>query len=108
MRLKKPDSQILLGTIYAILLLRLVMAGIDIRTVAELMGHKTIQMTMRYAHLAPEYKLDAVLKLGAYDPAVKKNVVTFPRRHRKGRRISVATKMATGSNSGVRRAASKT
>ncbi|MGA7080030.1 MAG: site-specific integrase [Terriglobales bacterium] len=27
---------------------RLVMAGVDIRTVAELMGHKTIQMTMRY------------------------------------------------------------
>jgi integrase len=26
---------------------RLVMAGVDIRTVAESMGHKTIQMTMR-------------------------------------------------------------
>jgi integrase len=26
---------------------RLVMAGVDIRTVQELMGHKTIQMTMR-------------------------------------------------------------
>jgi len=42
---------------------RLVMAGVDIRTVAELMGHKTIQMTMRYAHLAPEYKLAAVERL---------------------------------------------
>jgi hypothetical protein len=31
----------------------LVMAGVDIRTVQELMGHKTIQVTMRYAHLAP-------------------------------------------------------
>lgn len=29
------------------------MAGVELRTVAELMGHKTIQMTMRYAHLAP-------------------------------------------------------
>jgi site-specific recombinase XerD len=28
---------------------RLVMAGVDIRTVAQLMGHRTIQMTMRYA-----------------------------------------------------------
>jgi site-specific recombinase XerD len=36
---------------------RLVMAGFDLRTVAELMGHKTIQMTMRYAHLAPAHKL---------------------------------------------------
>jgi site-specific recombinase XerD len=35
---------------------RLVMAGVDIRTVAELMGHKSLQMTMRYAHLAPEHK----------------------------------------------------
>ena len=39
---------------------RLVMAGVDLRTVAELMGHKTIQMTMRYAHLAPAHKLAAV------------------------------------------------
>jgi site-specific recombinase XerD len=29
---------------------RLVMAGVDLRTVQELMGHKTIQMTVRYAH----------------------------------------------------------
>ncbi len=42
---------------------RLVMAGVDIRTVAELMGHKTIQMTMRYAHLAPEHNLAAVERL---------------------------------------------
>ncbi len=34
---------------------RLVMAGVDIRTVAELMGHRSIQMTMRYAHLAQQH-----------------------------------------------------
>ncbi|MGB8065201.1 MAG: site-specific integrase [Candidatus Sulfotelmatobacter sp.] len=39
---------------------RLVMGGVDLRTVAELMGHKTIQMTMRYAHLAPAHKQAAV------------------------------------------------
>jgi site-specific recombinase XerD len=39
---------------------RLVMAGADLRTVAELMGHKTIQMTMRYAHLAPAHTLAAI------------------------------------------------
>ena len=27
---------------------RLVMVGVDLRTVAELMGHKSLQMTMRY------------------------------------------------------------
>src|SRR2546425_13187528 len=44
---------------------RLVMAGVDLRTVAELMGHKTIQMTMRYAHLAPAHTLAAVERLVA-------------------------------------------
>jgi integrase len=47
---------------------RLVMADVDIRTVAELMGHKSIQMTMRYAHLAPEHKLVAVERLAGYNP----------------------------------------
>ena len=42
---------------------RLVMAGVDIRTVAALMGHATIGMTMRYSHLAPEHTQAAVDKL---------------------------------------------
>jgi len=42
---------------------RLVMAGVDLRTVQELMGHKTIQMTLRYAHLAPQHLLAAVQRL---------------------------------------------
>jgi integrase len=42
---------------------RLVMAGVDIRTVQELMGHKTIQMTLRYSHLAPQHQLEAVQRL---------------------------------------------
>ncbi len=42
---------------------RLVMAGVDIRTVQELMGHKTIVTTMRYAHLAPGHQSEAVERL---------------------------------------------
>ena len=42
---------------------RLVMAGVDIRTVAELMGHQSIQMTMRYSHLGPEHNAAAVARL---------------------------------------------
>lgn len=38
----------------------LVMAGIDITTVKELLGHKTLTMTLRYAHLAPSHKVKAV------------------------------------------------
>jgi Phage integrase family len=40
---------------------RLVMAGVDLRT--ELMGHKTIAMTLRYSHLSPAHQLDAVQRL---------------------------------------------
>ncbi len=39
---------------------QLVMAGIDITTVKELLGHKTLTMTLRYAHLAPAHKVKAV------------------------------------------------
>jgi len=42
---------------------RLVMAGVDIRTVQELLGHKTIQVTMRYENLAPAHQLEAVQRL---------------------------------------------
>jgi integrase len=44
---------------------RLVQAGVDIRTVAELAGHRNISITMRYAHVAPQTNLAAVEKLAA-------------------------------------------
>jgi site-specific recombinase XerD len=45
---------------------RLVMAGVDMRTVQELAGHKSITMTARYAHLSPDHQQDAVERLSAY------------------------------------------
>ena len=41
----------------------LVMAGVDLPMVQQFMGHRTIQMTMRYAHLAPQHLRSAVGKL---------------------------------------------
>lgn len=38
----------------------LVMGGVDITTVKELLGHKTLTMTLRYTHLAPSHKVKAV------------------------------------------------
>jgi hypothetical protein len=52
------------------------MAGVDIRTVAELMGHKSLQMTMRYAHLAPEHKAAAVAKLESLEATDTKTSTT--------------------------------
>jgi len=46
------------------------MAGVDLVTVKELLGHKTINMTNRYTHLAQEHKAQAVAKLEErYKPA---------------------------------------
>jgi len=53
---------------------RLVQLGVPLNTVRELLGHASLTMTMRYAHLAPEHGLEAVLRLDA----PKGSIVPFP------------------------------
>ena len=44
---------------------RLAQQGVPLLTIKELMGHKTIEMTMRYSHLMPDHKRDAVRHMRA-------------------------------------------
>jgi integrase len=39
------------------------MAGVDLNTIRELLGHKTMQMVMRYSHLTDRHKAEAVALL---------------------------------------------
>ncbi len=42
---------------------RLVMAGVDLYTVKEILGHKTVAMTARYSHLSPGHQRQALERL---------------------------------------------
>jgi integrase len=42
---------------------RLVQRGVPLNTVRDLLGHSSVQMSLRYAHLAPDQRREAVTKL---------------------------------------------
>ena len=67
---------------------RLVMAGVPLKTVQELMGHKTIQMTARYAHLSPGHLQNAVELLSG-----KNSHQTATGQHTKPTAIRTATRL---------------
>ncbi len=45
---------------------RLVMAGVDFLTIMEILGHTSLQTTMRYSHVVPGRKMEAIKKLSMY------------------------------------------
>ena len=45
---------------------QLVMAGVNLRTVGKILGHKSYAMTLRYAHVAPGFLQDATEKLSSW------------------------------------------
>lgn len=42
----------------------LIMAGVDLRTIADILGHSGLHMAMKYTHLLDQHKIDAVEKIG--------------------------------------------
>lgn len=54
---------------------KLAMAGIDLNTIRELLGHQSLEMTLRYSHLQPQKRAAAVAVLER-NPA--SNVLPFP------------------------------
>jgi integrase len=56
---------------------RLVMAGVDLRTVQELGGWRSLAMVMKYAHLAREHRLAAVEAL-VRAPELSRNYTERP------------------------------
>ena len=55
---------------------RLVAAGVDLRTVQELGGWKTLSMVQRYAHLSPDHLAAAVEKIVAVPAVVAPEAVS--------------------------------
>jgi integrase len=45
---------------------RLGMAGVDLKTIMEIMGHRSAKVAMRYQHPTPEHKMNAVKILENY------------------------------------------
>jgi len=56
---------------------RLAMAEVSLRTLAELLGHKTLAMVMRYAHLAPAHLRDAVERIAEAPTATTTATAAF-------------------------------
>src|SRR6185436_980861 len=52
---------------------RRVMAGVDLVSVKEILGHRDIQTTLRYSHLAPRH-LQAAINQGSFVGTVAKTV----------------------------------
>jgi site-specific recombinase XerD len=53
------------------------MEGVDLMTIRELMGHKTMAMTLRYSHLSPGHRRTAIERLVTRAVTANPDVVTL-------------------------------
>jgi len=56
---------------------RLGMAGVDLKTIMEIMGHRTAKVAMRYQHPSPSHKLEAVKGLDRIRGTSSAKIVGF-------------------------------
>jgi integrase len=68
----------------------LVMNGVDLATVKELLGHRDIQTTLRYAHLAQDHKREAIAKVAKL-VVMDTYMDTKPQEEEKGLRLASVT-----------------
>ena len=64
----------------------MVQQGLDLRLVAKLLGHRTLQMSMRYSHLAKEHLKSATSEVN--ELMAKKNNAFVPQYHQHPTNIS--------------------
>jgi len=62
----------------------LVMAGVPLRTVAELLGHKSLTMVARYSHLCPDHMAHAVSKIESRAKPAQRSTPTPQPAEKKG------------------------
>ncbi|MDO8580650.1 MAG: site-specific integrase, partial [Candidatus Omnitrophota bacterium] len=68
----------------------LAMAGVDLYTIKDLLGHSTILMTERYAHLSKSHKENAIAVLNGITGGIKQQQVTVEKKEvHTGSRVSV-------------------
>jgi integrase len=75
---------------------RSAMAGVDLATLKELMGHSNISITMRYVHPTPEHKREAVQKLERFNAnqtfRVYKGGTKSPQKSPQSRKLKVGSR----------------
>ena len=63
------------------------MSGVDLYTVKEILGHKTLVMTQRYAHLSPAHQRNVVERLARRRGARGKQLTPLLPEQQAGRRV---------------------